>query len=353
MEQNKEQNKEQNTEQIAPKEKSRQELIADSLREHELKGPDYLTYVARPILADDINTWSDLSPDGGAGTAIILAGPMVYENHFTYDTIRLYRKHYPEALIILSTWADQEAKDYLKDVQDDKTLIELSERTDEQDDIQYRNQVHTALQTASEWGVTHVLSTSSQHRLYAPNLIDYFKGIQKTFPLPADHPQKKRIITSNHVAAKYIPYHINAAVMFGHMHDMLNYWAAPNDGHPQLPPVDRTASVIERSKIDPGCYYTRSYLERIGVEFNPESLRDSWRIMAEQFCFVDCQTIDLFWRIPNTKNEKRSIDYGMRGTKRWTFQDWLTLWAFRDRTDLPSELNLNMPASDEINSYVP
>jgi hypothetical protein len=326
----------------APKEKTQGERIAESLMEHELQGPDFLTYVARPINVENIKTWSDLSPDGGAGTAIIVAGAMVYENHFTRDTIRLYRKHYPEALIILSTWDDEDA-DYLDAIRDDKTLVAVGERAKGGAGGRVRAQVFAALQTSEERDITHALRTSTLHRLYAPNLIEYFKSLQRAFPLSADHSQKQRIITSNHVAAKYIPYYVNTTVMFGHMHDMLNYWVAPEGGHPLLPAVDYTARIMERSKIDPASYFTRNYLQSIGVKFNPESLRDSWRILAEQFCFVDCQTMDIFWSGSNRWWDERMPlqQYAMRASQRWTFQSWLTLCMNPDRAKLAPEYIVN------------
>lgn len=326
-----------------------QQEIAEYLKEFEARTPGFLTYIERPKHTEQIGTWSDFSPDGGQGTAIIVSGPMAYDHHFTRDTIRLYRKHYPEALIILSTWDDEDAN-YLEDMRDEKTLIQQSKRTDEPRYVPGRNMVYSALQTASEQGVTHVLRTGTHHRLYAPNLINFFKGIQKIFPLADGHLQKKRIITSNYFAFKYVPYCVSASVMFGHIHDMFAYWAAPDGGHPKQLERDWSSPLKVFSEMDPECYYARNYLDRIGVKFSPQSLQDSWCIMAEQFGIVDCQAMDLF-RFSSDRwwNERMQVQqYTNHASQRWTFQDWMLLCLRPDIAQQAPEYILEKTMSERL-----
>ena len=47
-------------------------------------------------------------------TAIVLQGPIAYENNYTADTIRLYRKVYPNAPIVVSTWPGESTDDFRK-----------------------------------------------------------------------------------------------------------------------------------------------------------------------------------------------------------------------------------------------
>ena len=46
--------------------------------------------------------------------AILLQGPVIFEDNFTEETIKIYKKNFPSAIIILSTWEEHKNKIYKK-----------------------------------------------------------------------------------------------------------------------------------------------------------------------------------------------------------------------------------------------
>jgi len=68
---------------------------------------NYITYHQRPIKADSIRTFSQ-SELKLPQLAIVIQGPIITANEFTFETIKLYKQHFPNAIIILSTWRDEQ-----------------------------------------------------------------------------------------------------------------------------------------------------------------------------------------------------------------------------------------------------
>jgi hypothetical protein len=331
------------------KEKTRDELITETLQEHQ--GPDFLTYIARPKYAEQIDTYSDLSPDSGKDVAILVCGPMVYENHFTRDSIRLYRKYYPQALIILSTGEDEDA-DYLDDLQGPDVVVLKSRKPENsgRDDREWgRILIYTGVQEAVRREKMYCFRTPTSARAYAPNLLSYFRSLQDVFPLSSDYLQHKRLIFCGCGSLKYMPFCFSIFFQFGHVDDMSKYWEGLAIFPDDIPEGGSETSIALRAETNMYCYFNIRYLRNIGMSFKPKSLRDSWRVMADLFCLVDYQMLDLASHIsPENYKEIREAIYQPRTSQMFSFRDWLILYQNRDRIDSAPEHILDMPLGELI-----
>jgi hypothetical protein len=336
------------------KEKTAKELIAESLTEQELRGPDFLTYVARPKHVEHIETWSDLSPDGGAGTAIIVHGPMVYESHFTRDTIRLYRKHYPKTLIILSTW-DDEDDDYLEEMRDQQLRVIINKKPQHLgrgDSELTRIPSHAGIAEANARGVSHILLTRTDHRLCAPNLIEYFRSLQNCFPIDTALKQTERIIVSAYGTRKYIPFWFNAYVMFGHITDMSRYWDDVADlrSKPAAGPIAN--SIQWHLQNYHWHYFATKYLRKTEISFEASQLQDSWRVLTDLFCLVDKEMLDLYWKESADSRflgqERRVNVYNMQIGQLMTFRDWFLLYQNKGRISSAPNVKPNATSRDLV-----
>src|ERR1035437_1783485 len=63
-----------------------------------------------PRTADRVHLAEGRSPQNGS-VAIILQGALLRENRFTLETVRTYRKLYPEATVIVSTWEGEDTEE--------------------------------------------------------------------------------------------------------------------------------------------------------------------------------------------------------------------------------------------------
>ena len=71
----------------------------------------FITFHTRPIFASDIKYRGKETAED-ALCAIIIQGPIRREDNFTLETVKLYRKHYPAATVILSTWEDEDVSSF-------------------------------------------------------------------------------------------------------------------------------------------------------------------------------------------------------------------------------------------------
>jgi len=313
------------------------ESIAESLLEHELRCPDYLTYVARPKWAEQVETVSDLSPDGGEGTAIVIHGTMVYDDHFTRDTIRIYRRHYPEALIILSTWDDEDAE-YLEDMREANVVVVTSPKPEYPgigNSELLRVPAHAGVEEAVALGMTDVLITLSNHRLYAPNLVSFFRQLQDCFPLNETSKQSKRLIASAHGTHKHTPYCISPMVMFGSVADVLNYWDLDTETNNRQLKNNKTDKNDEKTVANTRLDFIRKqavqYLSRIDVTMRHDSIDDYWKFLATYFCLIDAQLTDLYCHFNDAEKITGKIDvrnrsYTANNSHTMSFAKWLIMY---------------------------
>ena len=78
------------------------ECVADALTSN----GQFVTFHHRPILASSVATGSD-DERSGERLAIVIQGPIVHCDDFTLETARIYRRHFPGAQLILSSWEDE------------------------------------------------------------------------------------------------------------------------------------------------------------------------------------------------------------------------------------------------------
>ena len=69
---------------------------------------EFATHVYRPKNADEVGIRSEKRAK--RKTAIVIQGPIKYEDNFTYETVKLYNLLYPECEVVLSTWEDEAEK---------------------------------------------------------------------------------------------------------------------------------------------------------------------------------------------------------------------------------------------------
>ena len=75
----------------------------------------FLSYSFRPKFEKD--TFNNIKfTNNSENTAIIIQGPIKNYETFVIETIKIYSKIFPDALIVLSTWKDEINKSFLNNV---------------------------------------------------------------------------------------------------------------------------------------------------------------------------------------------------------------------------------------------
>ena len=174
------------------------------------------------MLANAVGTWSD--PLLAIPTiALVLQGPLVLDNNFTLETIRLYKKHFTQSMIIVSTWEGENA-DYLTKIKAEGVELILNAKPAIAGIGNLNLQIvssYNGIMRAKERGAAYVYKTRCDQRMYGVNINEFLHNLITQFPLKKPGLQKQRIIASSFSTLKYVPYLITDMFLFGHIDDML------------------------------------------------------------------------------------------------------------------------------------
>jgi hypothetical protein len=286
----------------------------------------FITSHLRPKFAARVNVWPDELKQTPK-CAIIIQGPLLRENNFTLETIRLYKKIFPGSDIIISTW-DTEEKSYVKKIKAENIEVILNAEPEipGPSHINYQLKSSSAgVKRAKELNAEYVLKTRTDQRIYGVNVLDYFCNLLKTFPPKAGYKQKERIIGVSMNTFKYRLYDLSDMVVFGKLEDMELFWSAAPDKRTYRPDPELTQGEFSRLRI---CemYLTSEFLKNIGRELK-WTLEDSWQAMADHFIVVDQVSLDLYWHKYKKHKEFRYLKYGaILNNREMSFLEWFNLY---------------------------
>jgi hypothetical protein len=292
---------------------------------------NFITFHKRPINTSNIiavNTFLNTLPQH----AIVIQGPVIERKDFTFQTIKLYKRNYPNIYIILSTWDNQNNTILSKIKELDVYIIENKKPKFSgvsNINLQIKSSKEGIL-LAKSLGADYVIKTRTDQRFYEANVDTYFFNLLLTFPLfEINKRQNSRIISISLNSFKDRIYGITDMLNYGNIDDMLNFWSAK---------LDNRVEVINESK-KPECtpdklaflricevYLVTEFLINIGCKLN-WTLEDSFEKITNHFCIIDKESIDLYWYKYNNLEYKwknyEAINYHFNELN---FKDWLCLY---------------------------
>jgi hypothetical protein len=305
------------------------------------KSSNYLyTYHKRPRLAKDFNLESDIVISDRL--AIVIQGSLGADE-FVYETVKIYKKIFPQTHILVSTWFGESACT-IKKLEDAGAKVILNEKPKNSGISNVNMQIvstRSGIESAKELGSLFVLKTRSDQRLYASNVYEYFRNILSIFP-PHSELVKGRLISVSLNSFLYRMYGLSDMLMFGHVDDVLRFWSVKLDEREADFPFDANSATLREFAEWNVCevYLTTEYLKSVG-HIPKWTLEDSWDAFSKYFCIVDKESIDLFWN-KYTTLEYRWLRYHLRLNvfSEITFRDWLRIYK-NDGPGKPDESVLN------------
>lgn len=306
----------------------------------------YATYHYRPKFASTVNTKSD-SIKGQKPLAIIIQGPIIHENDFTLETVKIYKRHFLGASIILSTWED-EPPTIIQQIEDAGIMVVLNQKPAYSGVGNINLQItstRSGMLAALNGGAEYVLKTRTDQRMYAPNLTEFFYNLTEIFPLNDHWPrQKKRIVGCSSNTFKYRMYGLSDMLIYGHIDDMMLYWNISLDNRVfNKEQTIRAGTSLRNFALWCVCevYLTTEFLMKIGRELQ-WTLQDSWSAFSENFCVIDKEQLDLYWP-KYSHSEYRWLGYGEDiRMQELSFKEWLNLYANLKSRDVPESI-LDLP----------
>jgi len=289
----------------------------------------YISFHLRPKKASNIETKSAQKIYNNE-FSIVMQGPILNDDQFTLETIKLYKTIFPGACLILSTW-ENECNDDILLIKKEGVVLILNKKPENPGPYNVNMQLVTTIngiKKAESIGSKYVLKTRTDQRLHRHDLFDYFKNIQSVFPLKVNE-QSQRLIVTSFATCKYRLYGVTDFLMFGSIEDMLNYWSTPlyEDGIRQIvPDYSGEVPIVSGVPIIAEIYIMISYCIKIGQP--PEwNLQHYWSILKDYFCVVDGMTLDIYWNKYYKLREYRyTRDYADTNPRAMEFADWLYLY---------------------------
>jgi hypothetical protein len=299
------------------------------------------TYHSRPMNSASVCTRSD-EVRNQKRLGIVIQGPIIGENDFTLETVKIYKKHFSDALIILSTWEDEDSAAVMRFEELGISVI-LNEKPNYSGTSNINFQIVSAasgIRKAHELGVEYVLKTRTDQRIYAPNVADYLYNITETFPVsPRYETQRRRIVCISLNTFKYRMYGLSDMLSYGHIDDMLLYWNVDCDNRVfDDEEIQKGSSSLRNFALWRVCevYLATEFLQKVGRNLE-WTLKDSWGAFADHFCIVDKEQLDLFWPKYN-RQEYRWLDYtGRINHQEMTFREWFNIYSNLTHKKIPGD----------------
>lgn len=303
----------------------------------------FLTLHSRPQKAENYNLFSD-ELKNFPRAAIVIQGPLIKDNNFTLETIRIYKKLFPNCTILLSTW-NTEDEEYLKRISKEHIEIILSDEPQYPGTSHRNYQIKSSLagiKRAQKINAEYVLKTRTDQRINAVNGIEFLYNMLMVFPVAHGYKQNRRIIGVSLNSYKYRPYGISDMNLFGQIDDMLLYWERKPDMSPKYAGEKMKVGEFIKAGFCNEVDLSSNYLKKIGRELK-WTVRDSWQAMADHFCIVDQHSLDLYWHKYDRQKEYKYLDYNhIRNSQEFSFREWLNIYCQHNNRPSSQEGSLNL-----------
>jgi hypothetical protein len=258
----------------------------------ELKS-NFLTIHLRPKSVQVSGTFSDKLINH-QNVCIFLQGPVLKSDDFTLETIKLYKKLFPECSIVLSTWKE-ESGEYLNRIKKEKIKIILNTPPKLSGIANINYQIcssKAAIEYAKKAGCEYVLKSRTDQRMYSPSAIEFILNLLHYFPSKKKYKQKFRIMGVSLNTFKYRLYSLSDMLLFGQIDDMLTYFSPPLDERMEMPKPKNLLEVSKQNLCE--VYLASNFLKRTGFKLE-WTLGNSWKAFAECFLVFDAEAVDLYW----------------------------------------------------------
>jgi hypothetical protein len=283
----------------------------------------FFSILKREKYSNNINALPDISSCNDK-VSIVMQGPIIENKQFTLETLKLYKKRYPNVQLILSTW-----NNYEDSVISEFTNIGVEVVTNSMPDYFGISNINLQIKStkmgilkAKESGCQYCLKTRTDQRIYKHDFILSFISILSSFKL--DHKYLKgRLIIPSMNTFKYRMYGITDMLMFGNIDDMILYWDVEFDDR-KINEVDSGISALDFSKAKLcEVYLSTEFFKKI--KFKTDfTIKNYWESMANFFFVVDALSIDILWFKYTRWNERRRYQNNIRKLdEEFCFSDWL------------------------------
>lgn len=320
--------------------KNENELIMAFGKAYNANCKEYCLFDLRPKYSENVSV-NDIETDTKQGEfAIIIQGQI--KDQFTLETLRIYKKIFPKAVIIISTWDDTDAHT-IHQLKNNGAHVVLSHLPENCGLSNVNYQIVSSLaglKYADKLGAAFSFKTRSDQRIYNPNSFEFLKTVLERWPLEENKlNQACRIVTvSGFRYQMYVPYFLQDFLYFGMTKDLLKLFDIRHDNRN----FHKRKDFMRSNGIDattfqncvnmeiPEIYIIRQYLKANGYDTS-DTIEDYWKAVRDYFFIVDRNDLKLYWdKYDSFKEHINNVYYDGKITTKaedmaWSFDKCIAL----------------------------
>lgn len=233
--------------------------------------------------------------------AIVMQGPLCKKDNMTVNSIRFYKKTYPLAKIIVSTWND-EAEEDIREAAGLGAIVVQSEKPSNSGIMNVNYQLTSSLagvKKAKELGCEFAVKTRTDQRICKPFIFDAMISAIKLFPCAGG--QKGRLVTLGVCSGgMFIPYHTCDFLYLGYTDDLINVFSAPldhRDSKTMLPNqiLRKTRKENSAMMYPPEIYIMKHYCKDILKLSGADTVEEHWNVTKNYLICYGMKDVDLVW----------------------------------------------------------
>lgn len=267
----------------------------------------YWTYQVFPKRAEQ---FVDIKcvPVGLPKYAVILQGPLMLEDHFTYETVKLYKKIFTDGIIIVSTWNTEDESE-LKLIRELGAEVVLSEfpKVCGRYNVNYQfKSSFEGMRRAKQLGAVYGFKTRTDMRIYRNNFFQEVYLILKQNPCKCGV-QKERFISLGGRSGNILwNSNLSDFFLFGNIEDLLSFYGVDYDNCESregiiegFKPVSNRKELCEANSHAESFIYSR-YFKSKGIDYN-YSIKRYWEIVSDLFICMSEIDLNLYWHKYETR----------------------------------------------------
>lgn len=300
----------------------------------------FITYRYRPRYTESLPIL-ERKHNRAPKIAIVLQGPIMEKDDFTCESVKFYKKHYPNAHIIVSTWVD-ENKDLIDRVSNAGAIVVQTEKPHffghGNINLQLVNS-KTGIFRAKELGSEYVCKTRTDQRIMHADVFEYLINLLNLFPCDNSDflsKQKSRIICFGmEYGDLFYPFFLSDFFYFGATEDICSLFDSELDYRENVGICDNVSRRLcaQENRVSE-IQIIRQYISRMGGN-NVCTIRAYWDFVKNHLICINKDDIGLFWNKYDTKYSEhaRNGHFHEQDSEQnlkcynWDFINWLNLYS--------------------------
>lgn len=165
--------------------------------------------------------------------AIVSQGPIDYKDDFTLETLYLYRRLYPNVMIVVSSWQGEVTDEFRWRAGSIGVEILENRKPDHKGVYNLFMQITSTREgikhVARDPRVRYVLKTRNDQRYNHPEFLNYLKNLIRQYPAGGKLADSRLIYTGYSASMFSFPFRLTDFMLFGTTEMQLEYWGEDLD----------------------------------------------------------------------------------------------------------------------------